>query len=63
MSLVGTTRAFETDFVGECSNAMKSTFGELSSAALPAMYVVGVGETCSSTGAAVSCHTGMLNIS
>jgi len=37
MSLVGTTRAFETDFVGECSNAMKSTPGESSSAALPGM--------------------------
>ena len=37
MSLVGTTGTFETDFVGVCSNAMKSTAGELSSAGLPAV--------------------------
>jgi deoxyhypusine synthase len=35
-SLVGTTATLDSDFVGECSNAMKSTDGELSSAALPA---------------------------
>ena len=34
-SLVGTTLTFVSDFVGECSKAMKSTDGELSSAALP----------------------------
>ena len=37
MSFVGTTLTFVSDFVGECSKAMKSTDGELSSAALPAM--------------------------
>ena len=63
MSSVGTTLTFASDVVGECSKAMKSTDGELSSAALPATYVLVVGETCCSTGAAFSCHSGMLNIS
>ncbi len=36
-SLVGTTLTFGSDFVGECSKAMKSTDGESSSAALPAV--------------------------
>ena len=37
MSLVGTTLTFVSDFVGECSKAMKSTDGELSSAAVPGL--------------------------
>ena len=37
MSLVGTTLTFVSAFVGECSKAMKSTDGELSSAALPGL--------------------------
>jgi hypothetical protein len=63
MSFVGTTATFVSDFVGVCSKAMKSTAGELSSAALPATYDLLVSVTCCSTGAAVSCHSGMLNIS
>ena len=55
MSVVGTTLA-ETDFVGECSKAMKSTDGELSCAALPAMYVLLVGAVRSIIGAAASCQ-------
>ena len=63
MSLVGTTLTFVTDFVGVCSKAIMSTDGELSSAAVPALYDLLVGETCWSTAGAVSCHSGMLNIS
>ena len=37
MSLVGTTWTLVSAFVGECSKAMKSTAGELSSAALPGL--------------------------
>jgi hypothetical protein len=36
MSFVGTTLTPVSDAVGECSKAVKSTVGELSSAALPA---------------------------
>ena len=63
MSFVGTTLTRVSTVVGVCSKAMKSTDGELSSAALPATVGLLVGETCCKTGAAFSCHSGMLNIS